>query len=178
MVSIYANLLIKDIEKRISDLKAQKNFLEEVKSITKEAHEMAARVYGKLPINDTIEEILNPTGVSLERALFCQSAIDCGLTEEDLKKIIIHNIMSVNKYVHGEIKKVVNGNEYQIVYFTQKYHPIFDGKPDDIIPNEDGFITRYVLYKNNNPIPMTFKPNSTKEELMKTFNEIINILEK
>lgn len=48
-----------------------------VDSISKEAFELASKTFGKYPINDTIDELQNPSGVSLENALFCQELLNC-----------------------------------------------------------------------------------------------------
>lgn len=63
-------------------------FIRQVKSITKPAIEMAARLYGTHPINDTIDELIHPTGVSYNDAYLCQCAIDSGIDEDFLKEHI------------------------------------------------------------------------------------------
>lgn len=85
--------------------------------------------------------------------------------------------MAVSKYEYNDIKKIINNNEYEIKCFTIKYNPLFDGKlTKDIIDNNE-YITYYHFCKNDNYVPVSFKPNSTKEELLKIFDKLINILE-
>lgn len=86
--------------------------------------------------------------------------------------------MNVSKYVYGEIKKVVNGNEYQIGYINIKVYPIFDGKPDAKIIANNNWCTKYCLYKNNQLTEGVFKDNLAKEELLNKFNELIECYEK
>lgn len=81
--------------------------------------------------------------------------------------------MSISKYCYGEIKKVVNGNEYQIGYINIKIHPIFDGKPNAKIATNNNWCTKYCLYKNNQLTEGTFDDNLTKEGLLNRFNELI-----
>lgn len=50
---------------------------EEITSISKEAFDLTAKVFGKVPINDTFDELQNPSGVVLEDALFCQELLNC-----------------------------------------------------------------------------------------------------
>lgn len=89
----------------------------------------------------------------------------------------MNNVMSISKYCYGEIKKVINNNIYQIGYINIKVEPMFDGKPDKKIINNNNWCTNYCLYKNNELISGTFDKNLTKEELLKRFDELINILE-
>lgn len=50
---------------------------DDVNSISKNAFELAAKVFGKVPINDTFDELENPSGVILEDAIFCQELLNC-----------------------------------------------------------------------------------------------------
>lgn len=76
----------------IKYLETKKAFLNEAKTITKEARDLCGKLFGYLPMSDTIDEIRNPTGVSYNHALACQHAIDDGidttLSKDELKRII------------------------------------------------------------------------------------------
>lgn len=65
------------------------DFMKEACSITRPAIEMAGRLYGYYPMNDTIDEMINPTGVNYNHAYLCQCAIDCDIDKEFLRKNII-----------------------------------------------------------------------------------------
>lgn len=54
---------------------------------------------------------------------------------------------------------------------------MFDGKPDKKIIDNNNWCTNYCLYKNNKLVSGTFDKNLTKGELLKRFDELINILE-
>lgn len=85
--------------------------------------------------------------------------------------------MAISKYIYGDIKKIVNNNIYEIGYITCKVDPLYDGKPDKRTLDNNGFSTSYCLYKNNKFMSGAFGRNLTKEELLKKFDELINILE-
>lgn len=89
----------------------------------------------------------------------------------------MNNVMNISKYCYGEIKKVINNNIYQIGYINIKVYPMFDGKPDKKIIDNNNWCTNYCLYKNNKLVSGTFDKNLTKGELLKRFDELINILE-
>ena len=48
-----------------------------VNSISMEAFNLAAKTFGTYPISNTIDELINPSGVNIEDALFCQQLLDC-----------------------------------------------------------------------------------------------------
>lgn len=77
---------------KIEYLKTKKAFFDEAKTITKEAHDLCGKLFGYLPISDTIDEILHPTGVSYNHALACQRAIDDGVDITISKDILKHII--------------------------------------------------------------------------------------
>nr|DAG90795.1 MAG TPA: hypothetical protein [Crassvirales sp.] len=89
----------------------------------------------------------------------------------------MNNTMSISKYCYGEIKKIVNGNEYQIGYITCKVDPLYNGKPDNKTIDNNGFATSYCLYKNNKGMGSAFGRNLTKEELLNRFNKLIEYYE-
>lgn len=90
----------------------------------------------------------------------------------------MNNIRSISKYVYGEIKKVVNGNKYQIGYITMKHCSLFDGNPDKKVLENNGFSTGYILYVNNKFECGPFGYNLTKEEVLNKLDELIEYYEK
>lgn len=48
-----------------------------VHSLSKDAVILASKVFGNQPANDTIDELMHPTAVCLEDAIFCQELLNC-----------------------------------------------------------------------------------------------------
>lgn len=86
--------------------------------------------------------------------------------------------MSISKYVYGDdIRKIINGNVYEIGYTTLKVDEKFDGKiTDNKIKENNNFVTYYNIYKNNKFYYAIHGSNLSKGELIKKFEETLDYL--
>lgn len=83
----------------------------------------------------------------------------------------------MNKYVHENIKKQIDNDIYEIGNISVKIDESIDGKITDArIKENNNFSTYYMIYKNNKSFYGIFASNLTKEELIKKFDEVLNLL--